>query len=113
MGDLRRGAVELGAFLPLQTMVDGGAVAVVESGLTPPTVGVHGPLIAPSPGNPSMPRGRGTGLSPAEFVQPLVVDAEMMGDLVDDRDRDLVDHLLLGFADVENGLAVDGDLVGQ
>ena len=42
-------------------------------------------------------RARG-GSSPAEFVQPVVVDAEVVRDLVDHRDRDLVDDLVLGVA---------------
>src|SRR5215218_10317712 len=52
-------------------------------------------------------------LSPAELVQPVVVDAEVVRDLVDDGDRHLLDHLVLGLADVADGLAVDHDPVGQ
>src|SRR3954454_81467 len=51
--------------------------------------------------------------SPAELVQPLVVDAEVVGDLVDHRHRHLLDHLLGGRADVADGRAVDHDPVGQ
>jgi hypothetical protein len=51
-------------------------------------------------------------LAPAEFVQPLVVDPEVVGDFVDHRDRNLVDHLVLVLAHVEQRLAVDGDGVG-
>ncbi|MDT5014646.1 MAG: hypothetical protein QOD39_806 [Mycobacterium sp.] len=40
-------------------------------------------------------------LAPTQFVQPVVVDAEVMGDFVDDGDRDLVDDLVLVLADLE------------
>ena len=113
-------------------MFDDGAVAVVESISTPPTILGHGPFIALPADNPRLPRGSSrlgfvltpvlaalrsslavaSGLSPAEFVQPLVIDAEVMGDLVDDRDRDFVDHLGLGLAEVQKGRAIDGDRVG-
>jgi hypothetical protein len=33
--------------------------------------------------------------APAQLVQPLVIDAEVVGNLVDHRDGDLVDDLLL------------------
>ena len=46
--DLGRDAAVLGALRPLQGVMDDGAVAVVESGSTPPAVAVHGPFIAPS-----------------------------------------------------------------
>src|SRR3954471_9959841 len=48
---------------------------------------------------------------PAEFVQAVVVDAEVVRDLVDDGDRDLVDHVVLGLADGADRLAVDHDPV--
>src|SRR3954453_13863989 len=51
--------------------------------------------------------------APAQFVEAGVVDAEVVRDLVDDGDRDLLDHLVLGLADVADGLAVDHDPVGQ
>jgi len=49
---------------------------------------------------------------PAEFMQAVVVDAEMMADLVNDRDGHLVDDVVLGVTDVEQRLAVDRDGVG-
>src|SRR3954452_1176056 len=52
-------------------------------------------------------------LAPAELVQPLLADPEVVRDLVDDGDRDLLDHLVLGLADVADGRAVDHDPVGQ
>ena len=107
MHDLGHGAALIGAFRPLQRVMDDGAVAVVESGSTPPTVVVHGPFIALWADNPWLPR-----LRPAEFVQTIVVDAEVVGDLVDDGDGHLVDHLLLRPADVQDGVTIDGDLVG-
>ena len=52
------------------------------------------------------------GLSPAQFVQPVVVDAEVVGDLVHDGDLHFLDHLLVVVADVQQGVAVDRDGVG-
>jgi len=49
----------------------------------------------------------------AEFAEPVVVDAEMVGDLVDDGTADLAGDLLLGAADRADRLAVDGDADGQ
>ena len=113
MHDLGHDAAVLGALRPPQRVLDDGAVAVVESVSTPPTILVHGPFIALPADNPRLPRWLiASGSSPAEFVQTLVVDAEVMGDLVDDRDRDFVDHLGLRLADVQKGLAIDGDRVG-
>src|SRR6185312_15745936 len=45
--------------------------------------------------------------------QPGVVDAEVVGDLVHDGDRDLVDHVVLGRADRQDRLPVEGDPVRQ
>ena len=39
------------------------------------------------------------GSVPAQLVQPLVVDAEVVGDLVHDGDGDLLDHVLAAVAD--------------
>src|SRR5690606_20032615 len=50
-------------------------------------------------------------LAPAELVEAPVVDAEVVGDLVHDRDGDLLDHLLLGGADRADVLAEDRDPV--
>jgi len=49
----------------------------------------------------------------AEFAEPVVVNAEMVGDLVDDGTADLVVDLLLGAADGADRLPADGDPVGQ
>ena len=107
-------------------------MAVLQAGSTPPAVAAHGLFITPSADNPRLPRPNCLGLvlapvlaplrsslarafgrlRPAEFVQTVVVDAEVMGDLMDDGDRHLVDHLGLGLADVEQRLAVDRDRVG-
>ena len=56
--------------------------------------------------------GRGRAL-PAEFAEPLVIDAEVVGDLVDDGTANLVSDLLLGAADRADRLAVNADVVGQ
>jgi hypothetical membrane protein len=50
---------------------------------------------------------------PAKFAQAGVVDAEVVGDLVDDGPADLVGDLVLGLADRADRLVVDGDPVGQ
>lgn len=50
---------------------------------------------------------------PAEFPEPVVVDAEMVRDLVDDGAADLVGDLLLGAARRADRLVVDGNAVGQ
>jgi hypothetical protein len=114
--DLGRDAAVFGALHPLQGVVDDGAVAVVEPGSTPPAVAVHGPFIAPSVDNPGLPRcayrSASCSLSPAEFVQAVVVDAEVVGDLVDDGDGDLVDDLVLRLADIKQGIAINRDRVG-
>lgn len=52
-------------------------------------------------------------VSPAEFAEPGVVNAEVVGDLVDDGAADLVSDLLLGAADRADCLLVDGDPVGE
>src|SRR3954466_6942605 len=57
--------------------------------------------------------GAGPSSSPAELVQAVVVDAEVVRDLVDDGDRDLLDDLVLGLADVTDRQPVDHDPVGQ
>jgi len=49
---------------------------------------------------------------PAEFVKAVVVDTEMVSDFVDDGDRDLLDHVLLGVADLQDTVPIDGDHVG-
>ena len=46
-------------------------------------------------------------------MQPLLADAEVVRDLVDDGDGDLLDDLLGGRADVADRLAVHHDPVGQ
>jgi hypothetical protein len=116
----RGDAAVLGAFRPIGGVVNYGAVAMLEPRQTLAALRTHGPLIAPRGDKAWVPRGsspaeclRASGSSPAEFVQPLVVDAEVVCDLVDDRDRDLVDNLLFVLADVEQRVAVDGDGVGQ
>jgi circadian clock protein KaiC len=52
-------------------------------------------------------------VSPAELVQPGVVDAEMMADLVHDGPAHLLDDLRLGAAYRADREPVDGDPVGQ
>ena len=47
----------------------------------------------------------------AEVVQPVVVDAEVVGDLVHDGDADLLDDLVLGLAHRQRGVAEDRDPV--
>jgi hypothetical protein len=54
-----------------------------------------------------------TRLVPAELVQALVIYAEVVGDLVDYRHSHFLDHFLARHADVQDGLAEDGDPVRQ
>src|SRR5690606_16818483 len=56
---------------------------------------------------------RSTASAPAELVQLVVVDADVVCELVDDRDRDLVDQLVLVVAHVAQRQAVQRDRVGQ
>jgi hypothetical protein len=49
--------------------------------------------------------------SPAEFPKPVVINAEMVADLVDDGAADLLDDLRLGTAGRADRLTVDGDPV--
>src|SRR6476469_162823 len=51
--------------------------------------------------------------APAEGVQTGVVDAEMVGDLVDDGHGYLVDHVVARVAGTQRGSAEDGDPIGQ
>ena len=46
-------------------------------------------------------------------MEPVVVDAEVMAELVDDGDRDLLDELLPGIDDILQRQAVDRDFVRQ
>jgi len=50
---------------------------------------------------------------PAQFVEPGVIDAEMVCHLVDDGFADLVGDFILGLADGADRLAVDRDLVWE
>src|SRR5215468_4240618 len=50
---------------------------------------------------------------PAELVEAIIVDAEIVADLVDHSPAYLVAHLILGVADDADGQAVDRDPVGQ
>src|SRR5690625_5904193 len=76
--------------------------------------GVGGPGSGP-PGTPgSRVGGSGSGrwgLGPAQFVQALVVDAEVVGNLVDHGDGDLLDDVLGVVAHSQRGVAKDGDAV--
>src|SRR5688572_26265362 len=51
--------------------------------------------------------------APAELVETVLLDPEVVRDLVDDGDGDLLDDVVLGLADVADGLAVDHDPVRQ
>jgi hypothetical protein len=91
-------AAVLGALRTSARVKDDRAVAVFQAGTALPAFGTHGAFIAPRDDKTSLPRGRLGRLSPAQLVQPVVVDAEVVGDLVDDGDRHLVDDLLLRVA---------------
>src|SRR6266540_5099207 len=62
---------------------------------------------------PSVVRRRERPSAPAELVQAFLVDAEVVADLVDDRDGDLAGNLLLVRAGVDDRQPKQGDRVGQ
>src|SRR5665647_1804292 len=73
-----------------------------------PRASVSGSTTLP-PGRPRAPSSESWGESvPPELVQPVVVDAEMMGDLVHHRDRHLVQDLLARVAHAQLGSPEDG-----
>lgn len=95
-------AAVLGALGAAVRMVDQSTVAVLQ----PQTAGAaligHVPFIAFAGDGFRLPRGHfAIWSAPAEFVQPVVVDTEVVGDLVDHGDRDFVDDLFLAVADVQ------------
>src|SRR5690606_17765585 len=71
------------------------------------------PLGPPTPRRARRIGDRAEDLPPSQLMQPLLVNAEIVRDLVDHGDGDLLDHLLLVLADVQDRLAVDGDRVGK
>ena len=104
---LRAGAVLVCALRTAQPVANDRAVAVFQAGLAFPTF--HAPFIAPEADNFALPRRTVTGLGPAQFVQPIVVDTEVVGDLVHHGDLHFFDDLLVVIADVQQRVAVDGD----
>ncbi len=52
--------------------------------------------------NPIHPRGR-VSLAPAQLVQPVVIDAEVVRDLVHDSDTHFVDDIGVRVADAQDG----------
>ena len=122
-------AVRLGALGPIRRVVNDGAVTVLQPRPTVAAARLSAPRVRTTGHEPQfLARAdakcpetaacRGhlrllVGLSPAEFVQSVVVDAEVVGDLVDHRDRHLVDNFFLGVAALQQRLAVDRDGVRQ
>ena len=111
---LGAGAVLVGTFRAVQPMANERAVAVLQTRLAFATL--HAAVLAPIADRSAMPRrliaGLG-GLGPAQFVQPVVVDAEVVGDLVHDGDLHFLDDLRVVVADVQQRVAVDRDGVRQ
>lgn len=105
--------VRLGAFRPCQGMTNDGAVAVIQARPAVAAVRAHGPFISSGADKSGLPRPGAGSSRPAQLVQALVVDAEVMGDLMDHRDGDLVDDLILRVAGVQQRLAVDRDGIRQ
>ncbi|MDT5210803.1 MAG: hypothetical protein QOF67_3218 [Mycobacterium sp.] len=98
MGHLGGDAAVLGAFGPMPGVVNDGAMTVLEPRNTLAAFTAHGSFIARADAKaPISAACRGTlrlaQLAPTQFVQAVVVDAEVVGDFVDHRDRDLVDDL--------------------
>ena len=50
---------------------------------------------------------------PAKFMQPLVADAEMVSDLMNDGDPYFVDHVIDRVADLQNLVTVDRNAIGK
>jgi hypothetical protein len=136
----RGGARVVGAFRAVPDVVDEGAVAMLQTGCALPALDGHSPLIALRTDKAWLPRLaqlfvfaqaahpsclssrkrlipavclRASGSSPPKFVEPLVIDPEMVRNLVDHRDRHLVDHIRLAVAEIQQGPAVDRDGVRQ
>ena len=100
-------AVGLRALEPKPRVEDDGAMAVLQTVAAPLTVIAHAQFITPDAAE-----SRAARSGPAEFVQFVVIDAEVMRDFVDHRHRNLVDDFVVGMADVQEGVAIDGDRVG-
>lgn len=98
-------AVRFGALRPQPNVVHERAMTVQQTVLAVPAPQAHVPFIAPRADESTSARVS----CPTEFVQPVVVDPEVVCDLVDHRHRDLLDDLVLGVADVEQRIAVDRD----
>ena len=86
----------LGALRPPPRVVDERVVAVLQASTARPAIGTHGPFIAPADDKALLPRGRRACSSPAQLVQPLVINAEVVCDLVNYGNRDLIDDFFLG-----------------
>ena len=81
----------------MQLMANQRAVTVVQPCQALAAARVHQAVIAPTADRSVMPR-RADSSGPTQFVQTLVVDAEMVGDLVHHGDLDLLDNLLVVLA---------------
>ena len=101
-------AVRFGALRPQPGVVHEGAMTVQQTVLAVAAPRAHVPFIAPRADESTSARVS----CPPKFVQPVVVDAEVVRDFVDHRHRDLLDDLVLGVADVEQRIAVDRNGVG-
>jgi hypothetical protein len=84
-------AVGLGAFGSERDVHDDGAVTVFEAGPALATLNGHVPFLALRGDDSAVPRGRRSG--PTKFVEALVVDSEVVGDLVDDGDSHFLGDL--------------------
>lgn len=93
-------------------LLDVAGEPVDSAGAGQATVGLPDPGASRAAYRDPCPRPPTTSAPPVR-VQPVVTDAEVVGDLVDHRHRDLVHDLLAGAAHRQNGVAVDGDGVGQ
>jgi len=102
-------AVGLGAFRAGLAVVNDGAVTVLDPSHTGKASAAHVSQFLARVDACAPTARRVGGLTPTEFVQTVVVDAEVVRDLVDHRDRHLVDDLRLGVAELQQRLAVDRD----
>ena len=95
------------------TRSDRGGRATGRVGRSAPVLGWHrGPLCQPG-WHGGAPCQHAAALVPAQLVQAVVVDAEVVCDLVDDGDRHLVDDLLPALAVPQRRTAVHEDPIRQ
>src|ERR1700749_2376375 len=100
---------------PAWTSAASSVAAISHSSGTafPPLLRARGKSKAENAGETVLSFAAASAALPAELGEPVVVDAEMVGDLVDDGAADLARDLVFRAADDADRQAVDRDAVGQ